>query len=347
MARPTRVNVEDGWYHVTCRGIERREIFREDREREHFLGLLETAVERFRIIVHAYVLMDNHYHLIVQTPDANLSAAIQWVNVSYSVWFNRRSGRVGPLFQGRFKSVPVQDSAWAYELSLYVHLNPVMSRSFGLGKQEKQAEGAGYKKPDAEEVKSRLASIQAYRWSSYGAYAGFRNAPSWLETVVILSRARGESEGRQREYRKVIRARLSGGWPDDFQESLREQVAIGASDFVRRVRELARPGREGAGKRRYRARLTLDRVIGIVEQIRGVAYDDFMGRKGDWGRPLLLWSLRNYAGMTLREIGDAVGGVDYAAVQMMISRFEKRALKDKALSGRIEEAKKAMLYVET
>ena len=107
----------------------------------HFLELLEAAVERHRIIIHAYSLMANHYHLIVQTPDANLSVAMQWLSTSYSMWFNLRNQRVGPLFQGRFKSMPIENNAWAYEASLYVHLNPVMRSEFGLNPWSKKAIG--------------------------------------------------------------------------------------------------------------------------------------------------------------------------------------------------------------
>ena len=90
MSRPLRIDVAGGWYHVTARGIERRKIYRDDRDKEHFLEVLEDMVDRFGIAVHAYVLMENHYHLIVECPDANLSRAIQWLNVSYVVWFNSR-----------------------------------------------------------------------------------------------------------------------------------------------------------------------------------------------------------------------------------------------------------------
>ncbi len=133
----------DGWYHVTARGIDRGVIFGSAVEHEHFLELLGELVDRFRVVLHAHVELDNHYHLIVQTPDANLSKAIQWLNVSYVAWFNRRRDRAGPLMQGRFKSIPVEGSAWAYELSLYVHLNPVMRKAHGLSKQEKKAESLG------------------------------------------------------------------------------------------------------------------------------------------------------------------------------------------------------------
>jgi putative transposase len=126
MVRPLRVDVEDGWYHVCARGIDRRPIYEDDRARCHFLELLELAVERYRLVVHAYALMQNHYHLVTQTPDANLSAAMQWLATSYSMWFNKRNNRVGPLFQGRYKSIPIENSTWGYACSLYVHVNPVV-----------------------------------------------------------------------------------------------------------------------------------------------------------------------------------------------------------------------------
>ena len=143
------------------RGIERRALFREDRDRVHFLDLLEQTVERFRFRVHAYCLMDNHYHAIVQTPDANLSQGMQWLGVSYSSWFNARYNRVGPLFQGRFKSVPVEEGAWALELSEYVHLNPVCVGILGLGKHRRALEAQGIGPPPSREaVSERLKALK-------------------------------------------------------------------------------------------------------------------------------------------------------------------------------------------
>ena len=86
MSRPLRIDIENGWYHVTSRGIERRAIFEHKKEHEHFLELLEELVDRFRVVLHGHVELDNHYHLILQTPEANLSAAMQWLNVSYVAW---------------------------------------------------------------------------------------------------------------------------------------------------------------------------------------------------------------------------------------------------------------------
>jgi putative transposase len=348
MARPTRIDIENGWYHVTARGIERRSIFRADVDREHFLELLATAAERFRVLIHAYVLMDNHYHLVIQTPDANLSTTVQWINVSYSVWFNKRHDRVGPLFQGRFKSVPVEDSVWAYDLSLYVHLNPVMRRGHGLDKRGRKAEGRGDKAPDRVQVRARLEELRVYRWSSYRAYGGYVKAPEWLTTEEILSRARGtEARTRRRAYRTDARARLSGGMGDEMSDGPKASIAIGGAEFVEKVRALAKPGRENRGKRKYRARLTPDAAIALVEEVRGASYEDFMSKRGDWGRPLLLWCMRNYCGLSLREIGKVIGGTDYAAVQIMIARFERKAQTVRNLHSYMTTIKNTMLYVET
>ena len=131
MARPTRIDLPGGWYHVVNRGIERQEIFKDERSFEHFLDLLSKMPGRFAIKIHGYVLMGNHYHLQLETPWANLSKAIQWLNVSYSVWYNRRHGRIGPLFQGRFKAIVHERETQGVTINRYIHLNPVRVKALG------------------------------------------------------------------------------------------------------------------------------------------------------------------------------------------------------------------------
>src|ERR1700730_9878328 len=105
MARALRVLVPGAWYHVVNRGIERRVIFYGEAYYQKFEELLGLLVQQYGERIHSYVLMPNHYHLQLETPRGNLSAAIRWLNVSYAVWLNRKRGRVGPLFQGRFKAM--------------------------------------------------------------------------------------------------------------------------------------------------------------------------------------------------------------------------------------------------
>ena len=121
MARPLRVEFPGAFYHVVNRGNAGEAIFRSDRDREKFLEYLGTTVERFGIKVHTYCLMTNHYHFLIETPEANLSRAVQWLNVSYAAYFNRRRQRCGHLFQGRFKSILVDADTYLKHLSRYIH----------------------------------------------------------------------------------------------------------------------------------------------------------------------------------------------------------------------------------
>jgi putative transposase len=123
MARPLRIDLKDGWYHVINRGLERRQIFPAEVDFDRFIRVLGELPSRFGVLVHAYALMPNHYHLLIQTPEANLSRAIQWLNVCYRVWFNRTHCRVSPLFQGRFKARLVAPDGSHLQVSRYVHLN--------------------------------------------------------------------------------------------------------------------------------------------------------------------------------------------------------------------------------
>jgi putative transposase len=130
MARATRVDFPGAWYHVLNRGIERRTIFPTRRCNERCIELLSSLPERFGVQLHAYALMGNHYHLQLESRDANLSQAMHWLNVSYSVWLNRKYNRVGPLFQGRFKAI-LHETTEALVINRYIHLNPVRIAALG------------------------------------------------------------------------------------------------------------------------------------------------------------------------------------------------------------------------
>src|SRR5262249_39165863 len=152
-----------------------------------FLQLVPSWLARFRARLHAYVLMDNHYHLLLETTEANLSRAMQWLQTAYTVWFNRRHRRAGHLFQGRFQAVIVEPETWALSLTRYIHLNPVRVRKLGLDKaaQRAQRQGIGVT-ADAGLVQARLERLRTYRWSSYRAYVGRAQAPLWLDCEAVL-----------------------------------------------------------------------------------------------------------------------------------------------------------------
>jgi len=349
MARPIRIDVADGWYHVTARGIDRRALFVSDRDRQHFLELAEDMVDRFGVRLHAYVLMQNHYHFLIQTPRANASAALQWINVSYSVWFNRRHGRCGPLFQGRFKSIPVDgEGSWALRASLYLHLNPVRVKGLDLGKRQRQAEGRGLAIPGKDVIRARLQRLRAYRWSSYGIYAGYRSQPEWLTCEVLWSRARRNGAEEKTSYRRWVEDYLRQGVEETTATRLTAAVAMGSVEFLDRWRSLAKgDGTEQHDLRRWRRLLPFERVVQAVESAKGETWDRFCDRRGDWGRDLALWLGRKNCGLTLRELGSVAHGMAYPAVAKAVARMEQRLKHDHPLRAIAEKAKLALSNVQT
>ena len=198
MARSLRIVRLGIWYHITARGIERRPIFRDDRDCSHFLELAQEFREGFRLRMLAFVLMNNHYHLLIELTEPNLSEAVRWLNLSYSIWFNRRHRRCGYLFQGRFKSILVDPISCGYRLSAYLHLNPVRTAGLGRSKTDRQQDRAGVgAAPSAEQVKARLDTLRAYRWSSYRAYSGLASAPAWLDAAEVLNKGGGDPARRR------------------------------------------------------------------------------------------------------------------------------------------------------
>jgi len=331
MARPLRVNVEDGWYHITTRGTERRPIFTEDRERRHLLELLEAMTERFGVLVHGYVLMGNHFHLLLQTPRANASAAMQWLKTSYSMWFNRRRDRVGPLFQGRFKGVLIDgEGSWALLASVYLHLNPVRVASLGLDKQGRRAEGRGCRVADRTTLARRVALLRGYAWSSYRAYAGYERAPAWLTRDVLLARAGGASA-----YRRYAVRWVTQGWPPEEFTGLRERWAIGSTAFLEKIKRLVgQLSVEQPQRQQARAALvSLDRIVAAVEQEKGEPWAAFRDRHGDWGRDLALYLARRRSGLSLREIAESLGELEYKAVASAVARFTRRLPQERLLAA--------------
>ncbi len=167
MARAVRIQYAGAFYHVMCRGDRREAIFLGDEDRELFLETLAEMGARGGALLHSYVLMSNHYHLLLETPEANLVAAMKWFQGTYTQRFNRRHRLSGHLFQGRYKAVPVEDGSEGYFslVSDYIHLNPVRARLL-----------------DADDPK-----LAEYRWSSLASFVREKRLPSWLRRDRVMS----------------------------------------------------------------------------------------------------------------------------------------------------------------
>lgn len=208
MARPLRIEFSGALYHITARGDRREPIFEDDEDRLSFLRTLAEVVGRFNWLCHAYCLMTNHYHLMVETPDGNLSKGMRQLNGVYTQASNRRHGRTGHLFQGRFKGILVDKDSYLLELARYVVLNPVRARMVDLP--------------------------EAWPWSSYRATVGQAPKPEWLTTDALLSQfGQRRSRARQR-YRQFV---LDGVNQGSIWSELRQQVYLGDDRFVERMQD--------------------------------------------------------------------------------------------------------------
>jgi REP element-mobilizing transposase RayT len=325
----------------------RKEIFENDRDREHFVELLSMMVERYCIVLHAYVMMDNHYHLLIETPEANASRALQWLNLSYAAWFNAKHGRSGPVFQARFKSIPVDgEGSWALTCSIYIHLNPIRIHSLGQGKEERASEKAGFMQegPTAEQVKARLAVLRKHSWSSYHAYAGYAPKPDWLTCERLWWHAGQEKGANQKaDYRHYIEDYLRQGVEEGVFERLTTALAIGGTSFIEGLRRKV-PLKRGSetNARAWRRLLSFDAVVKAVEQVKGEPWQNFADRKGDRGRDLALYVARTRSGRTLAELGE-FSGMSVDGVSKAVQRMRAQLSDDKKLNQMLH---KVMLALE-
>ena len=211
MARPWRIQYGGAYYHVLSRGNEGRDIFFDDGDRKLFLKTLGEASDRFMVDVFAFILMRNHYHLLLRTNLPNLSRSMQWLGLTYARRLNNRVGRYGHLFQGRFKAIVVESDAYMVELSCYIHRNPLRAK-----------------------MVKRLID---YRWSSYPVYAYGKKGPEWLKTDLILSYFRGGDS--HNSYREKVQD--YAGEERRLWEDFRHGVILGSAGFVEGIR-LSRGG---------------------------------------------------------------------------------------------------------
>ena len=345
MARPLRIERAGGRYHVTARGNERKEIFRDDSDRFHFLELLSELGERFGGRVHAYVLMDNHYHLMLETPEANLSRAMHWLNAGYCVWFNRRHWRSGHLLQGRFGAFIVEDDAGWQEAARYVHLNPVRVGRLRLDKTARAASRAGLGSgPAAELLAERLRLLREFRWSSYPGYAGYTQPLSWVWREP-LGRLCGGNNPEERC--AALRAYTEGAVLQGGVEPLRERVVdgmvLGSAAFAQGLRrEACGDAREQKSLRGAPRVAAWPEIVSALEQAKGRSWADFVNRHGDWGRDAALWLGRRVGRLSLVELGKLAGGLDYAVVSKAIARFSRRLVCDVALREQLAVCQKQL-----
>ena len=206
MSRPLRIEFAGALYHVTSRGDGREDIFLDDGDRDLFLKVLGEVSERFNWTAHAYCLMGNHYHLLLETPDGNLSKGMRQLNGVYTQRFNRKHARVGHVFQGRYKAIIVQKQTYLLELVRYIVLNPVRARM--------------------------VRRAEDWPWSSYRATAGMADTLSWLATDWTLSSFSDKRSEAIERYKAFV---ADGKNQPAIWEQLKNQIYLGTDAFVAKM----------------------------------------------------------------------------------------------------------------
>jgi len=322
MARPIRVEFAGAAYHVTARGNEQRPIFRDDTDRRMWLATVGQACERFGLVVHAYCLMPNHYHLLAQTPRGNLSAAAGWLQTTYTIRFNRRHSRSGHLFQGRYKAHLVDEDTYAAALIVYVHLNPVRPRD-------------RHRPVPAD----RKSALRRYRWSSDGAYAGRvigRAVEPWLcmDWLSYFGRTRSAAH---RNYRERIDSMFGEPVASPFA-GLRGGLVLGGEALWDKARGLIeRAADSGDEEVRWRRRVDFESLHEWIEkQVAGEA-----------DRKMQIWLRVRLGGQRQTDVAKACGFSDGSGVHQVVRRLEKQAERERNLAKRMAEYRARLSSVKS
>jgi REP element-mobilizing transposase RayT len=305
MGRPLRIEYAGAHYHITARGNEQKDVFKSQRDREQFLSYLESSVLRYGAVIHAYCLMSNHYHLLLETPSGNLSKIMQHINGAYTNYFNVKRKRSGHLFQGRYKAILIDADEYAKELSRYIHLNPVR---------------AGMVSRPAE-----------YRWSSYSEYVGERKSPDWLTTGLVLGYF-GTGKKGFNSYRKFVEELIE----QEYENPLNCTVAatiLGSEEFVQEITTRHIDGKEKdrdlPALKKLATRPSLDRIIQTVQRI--IDNEKLSGKA-------CIYFYHKFSGARLKEIGSCFG-IGESAVSQASRRFVLQVKDNKELSKAVEKIK--------
>jgi REP element-mobilizing transposase RayT len=300
------------------RGNERQDIFRCDDDRKMFLDLIGDFSERFEIDMFAYVLMDNHFHLLLRTRQANLPKAMQWLGTTYTRKFNNRHDRSGHLFQGRYKSILVENDQYLLHLSCYIHRNPIR---------------AG--------IISRLAD---YPWSSYLSYGYARKTPKWLDTSLILNLMTNSRTDPHLEYREKVQQ-----YSDETKniwEDVENGLIYGSEDFVTDIRsrflsedknpEL--PQCNQIAKTITTRELLNNAAAALNFDLKAAATGKRVTPEDKDKRDLLIFLLWESGRLTNKEIGSYFG-LTYSSVSRRVAKTRKRLPQENELNNTFEKLK--------
>jgi putative transposase len=310
VARPLRIEYPGAFYHITSRGNELKDVFKSQKDREKFLSYFDSATLRYGAVIHVYCMMGNHYHILMETPEGNLSQIMHHINASYTTYFNVKRQRAGHLFQGRYKAIVVDADEYAKELSRYIHLNPVRA---GL-----------------------VDNPGKYSWSSYSYYIGQEKAPEWLSRDFILAYFGKTASVAQKRYREFVLSLTGQEYASPLKAVIGSTI-LGSLDFAEEITEkylkTRKADRDLPAMRVLSQRPTGERIKKEVEAV--------VGDDKALSRQVKLYFYHKYSGKTLKEIGLPFG-ITESAVSQATRRLILKIAKDATLRGKIKKLEDAL-----
>jgi putative transposase len=322
MARPLRIEYEGAFYHITSRGNERNAIFYEKSDYERFKSYLKEAQERYGYLLHCYVLMTNHYHLLIETPQGNMSQVIHYVNASYTNYLNKKRQRNGHLFQGRYKAILIDHTGYLLELSRYVHLNPVRAHL--------------------------VERPEEYSYSSYQSYISGKREEIIFPDLILGTISRNH-KGAARRYRTFVESAL-GREEESPLKDVYGGVILGSQQFIKRVlgslKEAVWQQEDIAQRRELLMILRRDDIMGAIADYFNISRDQLRGNGTD-NRDIAIYLMKRYAGLTNRQLAGLFGDISYSAVAKAYARFSGRLTRDRSLQKTTREIMARMSNVKT
>ncbi|MBI4744358.1 MAG: transposase [Actinobacteria bacterium] len=318
MVRQLRINYENAVYHVLSRGNQRGEIFLDDGDYYLFLDTLKDSVETYGVSIISYVLMKNHYHFIVETPNANLSKFMKHFNITYATRFNKKHQREGHLFQGRFKSIVIEEDSYLLTLSRYIHLNPIRTKYF-----------------ERKSPKEKLDYLLSYQWSTLLGYINSKYKKDWINYEKILSYFKKKENQAKRSYFSFTKEAVKNP-PQNLFEELKYQMVLGTDSFAKKIKqdflEKEKSIRELPSLRQLKC-LSLDLVIEKVADFFGVDKTEVIQRRGGNIKQIAMDLCYKYTNLSQQEIGKSFGNVDYSTVSQNRKRLKQKMQSDQKLSS--------------
>ena len=310
MARPLRITYPGAFYHITSRGNEQKSVFISKRDREKLLEYLESASERYNAIIHVYCLMDNHYHLLLETPSGNLPQIMRHINGAYTTYFNVKHDRAGHLFQGRYNAILVEKDEYAKELSRYIHLNPVRAGIVELPEE--------------------------YEWSSYLSYIGKNKKLKWLYTDFILGYFSKTKSSSEKQYQIFVISLINSEY-DSPLDNVVASTILGQSDFVNDIKE------------KHLSDKKIDKEIPALKELADNISIDSINKEVDsifsdqtrLSRNIKIYLIKEFTGKLLKDIGEEFG-IGESGVSQSCRRFSQQIERNKEIKKKVERITKIL-----